>query len=160
MKWQKRRQLVCTSALILLANLFSLTGSGADLNWLTDLPKAQAQAKNEKKLVLINFTGSDWCGWCIKLKKEVFDTKEFTDYAAKNLVLVEVDFPRGKQLSAEQKKANEALQAKYHAEGFPTIVALTNGGREVWKQVGCMKKFNEKEDPKVWLAKLDEAKKK
>src|SRR5690349_5866789 len=81
--------------------------------WLTDVPTAQAQAKKEGKLVLLDFTGSDWCGWCIKFKSEVLDTKEFKDYADKNLVLVEVDFPRKKELSAELKKANAALKEKY-----------------------------------------------
>ena len=66
----------------------------ADLTWLTDLPKAQAEAKTENKLVLIDFTGSDWCPWCIKLDKETLSQPEFADYAAKNLVLVKVDFLR------------------------------------------------------------------
>ena len=61
--------------------------------WVTDLPVAQAQAKKENKLVLMNFTGSDWCGWCKKLQKEVFSTKEFEQYAKDNVVLVEIDFP-------------------------------------------------------------------
>lgn len=74
--------------------------------WLTDAAKAQAQAKAEKKLVLLDFTGSDWCGWCIKLNKEVFSKPEFAEYAKKNLVLVEVDFPRRKKLSPAQNKAN------------------------------------------------------
>jgi len=99
--------------------------------WLTDLPKAQEQAKKDNKLVLLDFTGSDWCGWCIKLKKEVFDTKEFKDYADKNLVLVEVDFPRKKQQSEEQKKANQALQEKYKIEGYPTIIVLDSEGKQI-----------------------------
>ena len=125
----------------------------AELNWMTDFPAAQKKAKDENKLVLMDFTGSDWCGWCIKLNKEVFSTKEFADYAKDNLVLVEVDFPRRKQLSDAQKKANDALQAKYRAEGFPTIVVLNSKGDEVWKQVGYMAG-----GPKAWIAKLDEAK--
>jgi len=129
--------------------------AASDLSWMTDLPAAQKKAKAEKKLVLMDFTGSDWCGWCIKLNKEVFSTKEFADYAKDNLVLVEVDFPRRKELSSEQKKANDALQSKYKAEGFPTIVVLNSEGQQVWKQVGYMEG-----GPKAWIAKLDEAKKK
>jgi len=129
--------------------------SAADVNWLTDFTAAQKKAKDEKKLVLMDFTGSDWCGWCIKLNKEVFTTKEFGDYAKDNLVMVEVDFPRRKQLSDDQKKANEKLQSKYGAEGFPTIVVLNSEGKQVWKQVGYMQG-----GPKAWIAKLDEAKKK
>src|SRR5205814_4270434 len=89
----------------------------AELPWMTDLPKAQAKAKSEKKLVMLDFTGSDWCGWCIKLNKEVFSKPEFEEYAKKNLVLVEVDFPRHKELTEEQKKANESLQEKYRIQG-------------------------------------------
>lgn len=107
-------------------------------DWQTDLPKAQAQAKKENKLVLMDFTGSDWCGWCIKLKKEVFDTQEFKDYADKNLVLVEVDFPRKKEQSAELKKANQALQAKYKIQGYPTIIVLDGDGKQVG-ELGYMK---------------------
>jgi protein disulfide-isomerase len=129
--------------------------AAGELNWMTDMAAAQKKAKDEKKLVLMDFTGSDWCGWCIKLNKEVFSTKEFADYAKDNLVMVEVDFPRKKQLSDAQKKANDALQAKYGAEGFPTIVVLNSEGKQVWKQVGYMQG-----GPKAWIAKLDEAKKK
>src|ERR1017187_4674306 len=68
--------------------------NAADSAWLTDLPAARAQAKSENKIVLLDFTGSDWCSWCIKFKKEVLDTKAFQDYAAKHVVLVELDYPR------------------------------------------------------------------
>ena len=125
----------------------------AEAQWTTDLPAAQAQAKKDKKLVLVNFTGSDWCGWCKKLQAEVFTTKEFGAYAKDKLVLVEIDFPNQKKQSAELKKANEALQAKYQASGFPTIVALNGDGKEVWRQVGYMAG-----GPKGWIAKLDSVK--
>ena len=128
----------------------------ADETWLTDFAKAQAAAKKENKLILMDFTGSDWCGWCIKLKKEVFDTKDFNDYAKKNLVLVEVDFPSKKKLSDEQKKANEELKNKFSASrGFPTIVVTDGDGKEVWRQIGYMEG-----GPKAWIAKLDSVKKK
>ena len=105
--------------------------SAGELEWMTDLSKAQAKAKAENKLVLLDFTGSDWCGWCIKLNKDVFSKPEFAEYAKKNLVLVEVDFPRGKKLSAEQKKANDALQKKYKIQGYPTIIVLNKEGTQV-----------------------------
>ena len=139
----------------LLLGWLALQAQAADINWTTDFAAAQKKAKDEKKLVLMDFTGSDWCGWCIKLNKEVFSTKEFSDYAKDNLVMVEVDFPRRKQLSDEQKKANEKLQAKYGAEGFPTIIVLNSEGKQVWKQVGYMQGGT-----KAWIAKLDEAKQK
>ena len=127
----------------------------AELTWGTDLDAALAKAKKEKKLVVMDFTGSDWCGWCIKLKKEVFDTSDFETYAKDNLVLVEVDFPSKKQQTKELKKANEKLKDKYGANGFPTIVVLNSEGKEVWKQIGYMAGGT-----KAWTAKLDEAKKK
>lgn len=131
-----------------------LQAAAAELNWLTDLPKAQAQAKAEKKLVLMDFTGSDWCGWCIKLKKEVFSQPEFAEYAGKDLVLVEVDFPRKKKQSAELKKANAALEQKYKIEGYPTIIVLDSDGQKVGElgyQPG---------GPKAFIEKLEKLKKK
>jgi thioredoxin-related protein len=125
----------------------------AEVQWSTDLPAAQAQAKKDKKIVLMNFTGSDWCGWCKKLQAEVFTTKAFDAYAKDKLVLVEVDFPNQKKQTAALKKANEALQEKYKATGFPTIVALNGEGKEVWRQVGYMPG-----GPKAWIAKLDSIK--
>ena len=109
-----------------------LLRAGADQAvWETDFPKAQAAAKAASKSVLLDFTGSDWCGWCIKLKSEVFSKPAFAEYAKKNLVLVEVDFPRKKKLSAAQKKANDALSAKYKIEGYPTVIVLDSEGKKV-----------------------------
>ena len=67
------------------------------------MDQAQKQAKSEKKIVLMDFAGSDWCGWCIKFRKEVLDTDEFKAYAAKNVVLVEMDFPHKKTQAEELK---------------------------------------------------------
>ena len=132
---------------------WALLQAGAEeLQWLTDLPKAQAQAKEEKKMVLLDFTGSDWCGWCIKLHNEVFSKPEFAEYARKNLVLVEVDFPRKKKLGAEQKKANEALQQKYKIEGYPTIIVLNGEGKKIG-ELGYMPG-----GPKAFLAELEKVK--
>jgi len=128
--------------------------NAAESTWLTDLPKAQAQAKAENKIVLIDFTGSDWCGWCIKFKKDVLDTPEFKEYAAKNVVLVELDFPSKKEQSAELKKANKALQDKYKVEGFPTFVVLDKDGKEIGRQVG-----DSKGGPKAFIEKLEGYKK-
>jgi thioredoxin-related protein len=127
----------------------------ADAKWLTSVPEATAQAKKENKLVLLDFTGSDWCGWCKKLDAETFSKSDFTSYAGKNLVLVEVDFPSQKQQSAELKAANQALQAKYHVNGYPTLVVLKPDGTVVWNQVGYLAG-----GPAALIAKLDEAKKK
>jgi len=137
----------------LLAALALMRASAEGLNWETDLAKAQAQAKKENKLVMLDFTGSDWCGWCKKLHAEVFSKSEFEEYAKKNLVLVEVDFPRMKKLSAEQQKANNALQEKYKIEGYPTIIVLDGDGKRVGQQ-GYMP------SPKPFIEGLEKMKKK
>jgi len=105
--------------------------SATGTQWLTDLAKAQALAKAENKMVLLDFTGSDWCPWCIRLKNEVFSQPEFIAYANKNIVLVEVDFPRQKHLSSEQKQANQKLAAQYHIEGYPTVIVLDSNNRKI-----------------------------
>jgi thioredoxin-related protein len=139
-------------AIALIACCALLRVSAEELQWMTDLPKAQAQAKKENKLVLMDFTGSDWCGWCIKLNKEVFSKPEFAEYAKKNLVLVEVDFPRKKELSGELKKANQALQEKYKIQGYPTIVVLNGEGKKIG-ELGYMPG-----GPKAFTAELDKLK--
>ena len=118
-------------SLLLPAIAFLLINSAAaaDTTWLTNIKEAQQKAKAENKLVLLDFTGSDWCGWCIKLQREVFSKPEFRDYANKNLVLVEVDFPKLKQISAAVRQQNEQLAQKYQIEGFPTLVVLNGDGK-------------------------------
>lgn len=128
--------------------------NAAESTWLTDLPKAEAQAKAENKIILMDFTGSDWCGWCIKFKKEVLDTKEFQEYAAKNVVLVELDYPNKKEQSADLKKANADLKKKYKVNGFPTLVVLDKDGKEIGRQVGYSKG-----GPEAFIAKLESFKK-
>src|SRR3954452_691167 len=101
--------------LLTLAVAFALSSfaSAAKEGWTENYEAARAQAKKENKKVLLDFTGSDWCPWCIKLDMEVFSKPEFKEYAAKHLVLVEVDFPQRSKQSPATKKQNEALQAKY-----------------------------------------------
>jgi len=104
--------------------------------WLTDLPKAQAQAKAEKKLVLMDFNGSDWCPPCKALRKEVLNSQTFMDFAKNNLVLVDVDFPNAKVQTEELKKANKTLASKFKIEGYPTVIVLSSDGKELKKMVG------------------------
>jgi thioredoxin-related protein len=113
-----------------------LLAAHAEAQWLTDLEKAQAKAKAEGKMVLLDFTGSDWCPPCKQLHSKVLTSKEFEEFAQKNLVLVEVDFPRNKTQTEEQKKANRALAKKFNIEGYPTIVVLSKDGKELKKDVG------------------------
>jgi thioredoxin-related protein len=141
----------------ILSALFFCCAAGAlmaaDSSWLTSVPDAQAKAKAEHKLVLLDFTGSDWCGWCIKLDEETFSKPEFTEYAKKNLVLVELDFPNKKALPEALKAANKALGEKYDITGYPTLVVLNPEGKVIWKQVGYLPG-----GPSAMIAKLDEAK--
>lgn len=117
-------------AFIACFSLFALTAAvqAGGSSWETDFAKAQETAKEAGKYMLLDFTGSDWCGWCIRLNKEVFNKKEFKTYADANLVLVELDFPRRKKTSKELREQNEALMRKYKVRGFPTIVVLSPDG--------------------------------
>jgi len=101
--------------------------------WTSDYKKAQQEAKADHKLVLLNFTGSDWCGYCFQFDRAILSQPQFKDYANKNLILVEVDFPRRKALSVETQKQNQELAAKYEVEGFPTVVLLNGDGKTLWR---------------------------
>jgi thioredoxin-related protein len=105
----------------------------ADSAWLNDYKKAQEEAKATNKVLLLNFTGSDWCGWCIKFDREVLSKPQFKDYARDNLVLVELDFPRAKAQTPEVRKQNRDLAQQYEVVGFPTIVVLNSDGQTLWK---------------------------
>ena len=120
--------------LLLAFLLQAAVGARAELTWLTDLDEAKKVAAKDNKKLLVDFTGSDWCGWCIRLKKEVFDQKEFAA-ASKDFVLVELDYPQKKQQSAEVKAKNKALSEKFGIEGFPTIMLLDANG-EPFAQTG------------------------
>jgi protein disulfide-isomerase len=105
--------------------------ASAKSGWLTNYAEAQQEAKSQHKLLLMDFTGSDWCGWCIMLDKEVFSKPEFKEYASKNLVLFEADFPRRKEIPEETMAQNQRLAQKYQIQGFPTIVVLDSSGKEL-----------------------------
>jgi len=144
--------LIATAAFVSLVSVRAEEAKGAA--WQDNYEKALAQAKTENKNVLLDFTGSDWCGWCIKMVEETLSKPEFTDYAAKNLVLVEVDFPNKKKLSDETKKQNEELKKKFGARGYPTFVLVDKDGKELGKQVGYVEG-----GPSAFIAKLESFKK-
>jgi protein disulfide-isomerase len=135
---------------VILAGALMPAARAAEAEWATDLNKALAQAKAENKTVLVDFTGSDWCGFCIKLHKDVFQTRQFTDYAKKNLVLVEIDFPRAKAQSEAVKRTNQQLQDKFKVEGFPTVILLNGQGKEIGRETGY-----DGEGQKSYLAKIE-----
>lgn len=103
----------------------------APLEWTSDFAAATEKARVEHRLVLLNFTGSDWCVWCHRLRDEVFLTAPFAAYAAKDAVLVEIDFPRQKSLPAALKTQNDQLAQRYKVSGYPTVILVTPDGREL-----------------------------
>lgn len=120
--------------LMVLAAAMVCVGAFAAEGWETDFAKATAKAKAEGKHMLLDFSGSDWCGWCIKLDKEVFSQKAFKEYADKNLVTVLLDFPRDKSKQSDAlQKQNEELMKKFGIRGFPTVYILDPEGKTVAK---------------------------
>ena len=107
--------------------------------WTEDLDLAMKFAARTKRPIVLDFTGSDWCGWCIKLHDEVFSKTAFKDYADKNLVLVAIDFPRSKKLPDEIKQRNSELARQYSVRGFPTIVILDPTGKKELGRTGYVR---------------------
>lgn len=142
-----KKTLLAGLALAMTASFATAAGD----EWMTDFEAAKKKAAAEKKDLLVDFTGSDWCGWCIKLVDEVFKHDAFKQGVADKFVLVELDFPRDKsKLSEETQKQNAALQTKYGVRGFPTILLLDAKGRP-YAQTGY-----QKGGPEAYLTHLDE----
>ncbi|MEP7111455.1 MAG: thioredoxin family protein [Ferruginibacter sp.] len=104
--------------------------------WVTRFDEAQTTANDKHRLILLNFSGSDWCGPCIRLKKEIFESSLFEDFAASNLVLLNADFPRSNKnkLSKEQVKQNEVLADKYNSKGRFPLTLLLNADGNILKE--------------------------
>ncbi|MEM9226600.1 MAG: thioredoxin family protein [Verrucomicrobiota bacterium] len=113
--------------------LGALSAQAGDAAWGDNFEAAVEKAKEENKPILMDFTGSDWCGWCVRLDKEVFSQSAFKDYAADNLVLMEIDFPRDKILTDKVKEQNNALKRKYGIRGYPTLILLSPDEKILWK---------------------------
>ncbi|MFF5380556.1 thioredoxin family protein [Pedobacter suwonensis] len=125
--------------------------------WMENFSEAQQQAKATHKQILINFSGSDWCGPCIRLRKEILESESFEQYADKNLVLVRADFPRQKknQLAKEQVKLNEALAEVYNKDGkFPYTLLVDEDGKVLKTWDGFPN-----ESPEAFVSELDKLKK-
>jgi thioredoxin-related protein len=123
----------------------------AEGNWLIDAKQAKEQAAKEGKAVLMDFTGSDWCAPCKQLKSQVLDSAAFKEFADKNLVLLEVDFPNDKKkVSKETQAQNEKLSKEYKIPGYPTIIVLDKDGKEVGREVGYLG-----ESPAEYVKKLE-----
>lgn len=106
-------------AFIILTSLSSQAQE--ELTWHTDMSKATDIAIKQNKPLFLFFTGSDWCGWCIRLQKEVFKTPEFVKWAKENVVLVELDFPRNNNQTDAVKMQNAQIQQQLQVRGYPTV---------------------------------------
>lgn len=134
---------VVVGAAILIARdkfQHSAASSGEGPAWLTSHPDALAQAKKDGKIILADFTGSDWCGFCQRLKRDVLDTADFKEWADKELVPLELDFPNGKQLPADLAKQNQELKARFGVRGFPTIIFIGADEKEIGRVTGYRNK--------------------
>jgi|GEM_PF-668856 thioredoxin-related protein len=124
------RPLAVKQSILLLSVLFAgLRVLGQQVEWFTDIEAAQAKARNENKILLLDFTGSDWCPWCQKLKKEILDQPEFAEFVNPRIVAAEVDFPHHKQLPEAQRQVNDKLAQVLEIKGFPTVVLVDSTGR-------------------------------
>ena len=144
------RLILFAAAACLLPALFARAESG----WLDDYKKAQQEARASNKFLLLDFTGSDWCGWCKKFDKEILSQSQFQDYARENLVLVELDFPRTKPQSPELRRQNQELANQYQVQGFPTIVVLNGDGQKLWQYDGYFP-----DGPAAFIAQLEKLRK-
>ncbi|MEO8252743.1 MAG: thioredoxin family protein [Flavobacterium sp.] len=123
-----------------------------ELKWHTDVKEAIATGAKEKKPLLLFFTGSDWCGWCIRLQKEVFVTPEFTKWAKEKVVLVELDFPRSVPQSSELKMQNKGMEHAFSIQGYPTVWLATAEFKEGKPSFGGLGKTGYVPGgPEAWL---------
>ncbi len=121
--------------LTIAASCVAFAAQASELKWHTSLPEAKTLAKADSKLIFVEFTGSDWCPPCKKLHADVLESDEFAKFS-EGYVLVELDFPRRKEQSAELKAANKELAQQFEITGYPTVVILDADGKELGRKVG------------------------
>ncbi|MGE4300353.1 MAG: thioredoxin family protein [Victivallaceae bacterium] len=112
-------------------NDYVINGENAKVKWYLNLDEAAKVAKKENKPLMVLFTGSDWCPWCIKLHNEILSQPEFETFAAAELVPVYLDFPNSKPQTDAERAANQAAASKFGIRGYPTIVFLSPDGKEL-----------------------------
>lgn len=139
----KLRMLATVCALLTACTLFAEAEKpaikGAEVGkWTMDIDAAKTLAKETNKPLFINFTGSDWCGWCKMMDKQIFSTTEWQDYAKQNLVLLWIDFPKNKDLIPKEfMPRNRKFAKKFNVQGYPTYVVLAPDGETVLGQLGA-----------------------
>lgn len=116
--------------------------------WMNDANKAFKIANDEKRPIILDFTGSDWCGWCKKIDREIFDTPEFKKWVKENkVILLELDFPKGVKQSDQLRAQNYYLSQEYNIQGYPTILIVNNGkGIQMGYQKG---------GPEAWIKSVE-----
>ena len=139
-------------SLRVVAMLALAVGIQAGSDWLTDPIKAKETAQKENKFVFVEFTGSDWCPPCKKLKGSILETDVFKEYVKKRLVLLELDFPKFTEQPAQLKEQNRRLQQRFRVTGFPTVVILDKNSKELarWSGFGG-------DTPEGYIAKIEAA---
>ena len=126
-----KKQIMLIMGFALLLSPALIAGDQAE--WLTDYEQAVALSKKTGKPIMANFTGSDWCGYCKRLKKSVFSTAEFKEWAEESVVLLELDFPKYKNQERKIVLQNRQLASKYGIRGYPTILVLSENGKPMGK---------------------------
>lgn len=140
------------TALTSLTALFLLTltvFADGKRGWDDNYEKGLAEAKKDGKMVLLDFTGSDWCGYCMKLDDEVFSKSDFKKFAKDKLVLIELDYPKGKRLNKATQEQNAELKTQFRISGYPTIVMVDAEGKEQARWVGYKKDLLSELEKKV-----------
>lgn len=140
------------TALFTLYSLFFLTTplhaqhSSESIQWLKSYQEAVTESEKSEKPILVLFTGTDWCGWCKKLEREVFYTKEFSEVAGEKFVFLLLDFPMYQKQPTQQKEQNEKLKKQFGVRGFPTVVLLDEKQQKITStgyQTGGGRKYGE-----------------
>lgn len=124
----------------------SFNAAVAEPVWHDSLESAISEAQTNNKLILADFTGSDWCHYCVKLKKEIFETPEFKSWASENVALLEVDFPRQTQLPLHIQRQNEMMKSRYGISSYPTVLLLDIEGNVKAKMA-----YQKGQSPAAWV---------
>jgi protein disulfide-isomerase len=150
MKTKIMLMMVCAACA--LASFGAKVSKSVPRGWMEDFAAAQKTAETEKKLILLAFSGSDWCGWCVKMDKEVYSDKKFIQKAKDKFVLVMIDSPRNKEILTKLAlRQNPGLVKKYGIRGYPCSIVVRPNGEEV-KRFGGYQKGG----PEAFLETLNE----
>ena len=139
----KKTVILWVSSLLIAGSAIGQTNETVDLDgavpgkWTMDFDAARKLASEKKLPILLDFSGSDWCGWCKVMESNVFTKPEWNTYAKENVIMVLIDFPNDKTLVPEKYVArNAALQSEFGIEGFPTFVVLDDDGQTELGRLG------------------------